>query len=116
MNSTISSITEPPRLYFYDVHEKFFDAYRAVMNPFFKDAEGKISKYTEMKKNALYVEPIYTPEDRNLICDEARKFVMSSDNEWSKVQNNLQRMGRTPVQVQIIFQIKMYKILCKTNI
>ena len=89
------------------VLEKFFDAYRAVMNPFFKDAEGKISNYTEMKKNALYAEPIYSPQDVNRICDEARKFIMTSDNEWSKVQNNIQKMGRTPVQVPIFSNLNV---------
>ena len=59
-----------------------------------------------MKKNALYKEPIYSPQDINRICDEARKFVMTSDTEWSKVQNNIQRMGRTPVQVPIFFKSK----------
>ena len=36
-------------MYFYDVRESYFDAYHDVMNPFYKDPNGKICMYTEMK-------------------------------------------------------------------
>ena len=74
------SITEPLKLY--DMRESFFDTYRRIMNPFFKHAEGEIMQYSEMKKNALYKEPIYSSEDRACIGDKARKFVMYSDTDW----------------------------------
>ena len=71
------------------------------MNPFFKHVEGEIAEYSEMKKNALYKEPIYSSEDRACIGDEARKFVMYSDTDWLKVQKSIGNLGRTPVQVYI---------------
>ena len=52
------------------------------MNPFFKHAEGEIAEYSEMKKNVLYKELIYSSEDQACIGDEARKFVMYSDTDW----------------------------------
>ena len=93
--------TEPHKLYFYDVRESFFDAYRDVMNPFFKDPNGKIMTYTEVKKRAVYHRPFYTREDTERIGDEARKFVMYSETDWTKADKLVRNMGRVSVQVNI---------------
>ena len=87
------------KLYFYDVRESFCDAYRTVMNPFYKDPNGKLCTYTSMKKHAVYHLPFYTNEDRAMIGEEARKFVMPSDKLWQKTNRILKVLGRTPVQV-----------------
>ena len=87
------------KLYFYDIRESFFDAYRTVMNPFYKDPNGKLCTYTSMKKCAVYHQPFYTEEDRSSIGDEARKFIMPSDKLWQKMNKIIKNMGRTPVQV-----------------
>ena len=78
------------------------------MNPFFKHAEGEIAEYSEMKKNMLYKEPIYSSEDRACIGDKARKFVMYSDTDWSKLQKLIGNLGRTPIQVYIS-RVKIFK-------
>ena len=87
------------KLYFYDVQELFFDAYQTVMNPFYKDPNGKLCTYTSMKKCAVYHQAFYMAEDRSSIGDEARKFIMPSDKLWQKMNKILKNMGRTPVQV-----------------
>lgn len=87
-------------MFFYDVRESFFDAYRSVMNPFYKDPNGKLCVYTEMKKTAVYHTPFYSPEDRSKVGDEARKFVMYSNEDWLKIDKKVKNMGRTPVQVK----------------
>ena len=71
------------------------------MNPFFKHVEGEIAEYSEMKKNTLYKEPIYSSEDQACIGDEARKFVMYSYTDWSKVQKSIGNLGRTSVPIYI---------------
>ena len=71
-----------------------------MMNPMFKDPNGKICIYDEMKKNALYHEPIYSYEDKKKVCEEARKYVMRSDTDWGKVQRLVGGMNRTSVQVK----------------
>ena len=40
-------------MYFYDVRESYFDVFREVMNPFYKDPNGKICTYTEMKRSSF---------------------------------------------------------------
>ena len=71
-----------------------------MMNPMFKDPNGKICSYNEMKKNAMYHEPIYSFEDKKKVCEEARKYVMRSDTDWGKVQRLVGGMNRTSVQVK----------------
>ena len=94
--------TEPWKLYFYDVRESFFDAYRTVMNPFYKDLNGKLCTYTTMKKHAVYHEPFYSQHDKKSIGEEARKFLMPSDKMWQKASKILNNIGRSPVQVKLI--------------
>ena len=84
---------------FFDVHETYFDAYRNVMNHVYKDPHGKICIYTEMKKTAVYHTPYYSSEDQQHICQEARKFVMRSDGNWTKTSTLVRNYGRSPVQV-----------------
>ena len=69
------------------------------MNQFYKDPNGKLCTYTSMKKRAVYHQPFYTEEDRALIGDKARKFIMPSNKLWQKMSRILKNMGRTPVQV-----------------
>ena len=85
---------------FLDVHETYFDAYQNVMNLVYKDPHGKICVYTEMKKTAVYHTPYYSSEDQQRICQEARKFVMRSDGDWTKTSTLVRNYGRTPVQVK----------------
>ena len=70
---------------FFDVCEIYFDAYRNVMNPVYKDPHGKICIYNEMKKTAVYHAPYYSSEDQKSISAEARKYIMRSDADWTKI-------------------------------
>ena len=72
------------------------------MNPYYCDPNGKLCVYTSMKKRAVYHQPIYNPEDKTHVSEEARKFIMPSNRLWSKARKNVENMGRTPVQVKII--------------
>ena len=76
--------TEPYNMYFYDVRESYFDAYRDVMNPFYKDPNGRICTYTEMKRHSVYYEPFYLNEDKHHVGEEGRKYMMPSDRLWTK--------------------------------
>ena len=84
---------------FFDVRETYFDPYQNIMNPFYKDAHGKICIYTEMKKAAVYHTPYYSSDDQQHICQEARNFVMRSDGDWTKISTLVRNYGRSPVQV-----------------
>ena len=96
-------ITEPYKMNFYDVRDSYFDGYRTVMNPFFKDPAGKICNYTEMKKRAVYHTPFYNDADRNSVGEEARKFIMYSNADWQKTDKYVRNLGQTPVQVKIFY-------------
>ena len=91
-------------MYFYDVREPYFDAYREVMNPFYKDPNGKICTYTEMKQRSVYHEPFYTNEDKRHVGEEGRKYMMPSDKLWTKSCKILTSLDRVAVQV-IIFSM-----------
>ena len=89
---------------FFDVRETYFDAYHNIMNPVYKDPHGSICIYTEMKKTAVYHPPYYSSEDQNSICQEARKFVMRSDADWTKISTLVRNYGRSPVQVTYLWK------------
>ena len=86
-------------MHFFDVRETYFDAYQNVMNPIYKDPHRKICIYTEMKKAAVYNSPYYSGDDQQCICQEARKFVMRSDGDRTKISTLVRNYGRSPVQV-----------------
>ena len=89
---------------FFNVRETYFDAYHNVMNPVYKDPHGKICISTEMKKTAVYHAPYYSSEDQNSVCQEARKFVMRSDADWTKISTLVRNYGRSPVQVTYLWK------------
>ena len=91
-------------MYFYDVREPYFDACREVMNPFYKDPNGKICTYTEMKQRSIYHEPFYMNEDKCHIGEEGRKYMMPSDKLWTKASKTLTSLDHVAVQV-IIFSM-----------
>ena len=97
------SFTEPVEMYFNDVRESYFDTYRGVMNPYYKDPNGKLYEYSMMKKRAVYHHPFYNSNDEKVVSEEARKCIMPSDKMWSKARKLVDNMGRTPVQVKINF-------------
>ena len=82
--------------------ESYFDAYRDVMNPFYKDPNGKICMYTEMKRRSVYHEPFYSNEDKRHVGEEGRKYMMPSDRIWNKASKTLTSLDRVAVQVMII--------------
>ena len=71
------------------------------MNPFYKDPNGKICTYTEMKQRSVYHEPFYTNEDKRHIGEEGRKYMMPSDRLWTKASKTLTSLDRVAVQVMI---------------
>ena len=73
------------------------------MNPYYKDPKGKLCVYTTMKKRAVYHHLYYNPDDKKVVSEESRKFIMPSDKMWSKARKLVDNMGRTPVQVKIYF-------------
>ena len=89
---------------FFDVRETYFDAYCNVMNPVYKDPHGKICIYNEMKKTAVYHAPYYSSEDQNSISAEARKYIMRSDADWTKISTLVRNYGRSPVQVTYLWK------------
>ena len=91
-------------MYFYDVSEPYFDTYREVMNPFYKDPNGKICTYTEMKQRSIYHKPFYMNEDKRHVGEEGRKYMMLSDKLWTKSCKILTSLDRVAVQV-IIFSM-----------
>ena len=60
-------IAEPPNIYWYDVREPYFNAYRDCMDPVYKDPLGRICEYTEMKKKTIYKQPFYRENMRERI-------------------------------------------------
>lgn len=100
-------ITEGHTLHFLDVRETYFDAYRAVMNPFFKDPNGLICDYKVMKKKAVYKQPFYSEGDKNKVSDEGRKLLLRTNADLSDIRRLLKSYHRTAVQVNLIQ--KMYK-------
>ena len=89
---------------FFDVRETYFDAYCNVMNPVYKDPHGKICIYNEMKKTAVYHAPYYSSDDQNSISAEARKYIMRSDADWTKISTLVRNYGRSPVQVTYLWK------------
>ena len=81
------------------------------MNLVYKDPHGKICVYTEMKKATVYHTPYYSSEDQNSICQEARKYVIRSDVDWTKISTLVRNYGRSPVQVTYL-----WNILCLNNV
>ena len=89
-------------MYFYDVRDSYFDAYCDVMNPFYKDPNGRICTFTEMKRRSVYHEPFYSNEDKRHVGEEGRKYMMPSDRIWNKASKTLTSLDRVAVQVMII--------------
>ena len=69
------------------------------MDPFFKDPNGKICQYTEMKDRSIYTMPYYSEADKQNINIEARKYLLGSNEELTKVRALLKPLKRIPVQV-----------------
>ena len=59
---------EPVNMYWYDIREEYFNAYREQMDPFYKDPNGVIFDYDEVDRSRIYSEPFYTEEQKDQDC------------------------------------------------
>ena len=82
--------------------EEYFNVYRSHIGGIYKAPEGQIINYNEVRKAALYDKPYYTPDDKEIITDEARKFLFKTTEDWQSCKNILQKMKRTLVQVSCL--------------
>ena len=81
------------------MRDSYFDAYRSAMNPFFKDPNGKICEYDEMKDRGIYRVPYYTEEEEHQVDVEARKYMFCSNTDYQQVRKMSQGMKRGLVKV-----------------
>ena len=93
--------TEPPNIYWLDVHESYFNGYRESMDPFYKDPFGHICQYTEMKKRIIYKEPFYKEHHKDKIDAEGRKCFLTSNDDYKIMKRQLQILNRTVAAVRI---------------
>ena len=91
-------------MYWLDVRESYFNGYRECMNPFYKDAFGRICVYKEMKNRALYREPSYLSDTR--IEADACLLLMKSNEEYRVVKRQLQSLNRAGVLVSVLIKFK----------
>ena len=78
------------------------------MEDVFKAPGSHIVQYEEMRPEQLYKKPYYQESDREFIDEEARKFLLSSNEDLKNVKRTLQGIKRTMVQVSFL-KLIIYK-------
>ena len=58
-----------------------------------------------MKKPSLYVTPFYTEEEKKIVTDETRKFMLWSNKDYAELKRTCQGYGRKIIQVFSPFNI-----------
>ena len=107
--SLLLIFTEPANLHFLDVSEEYFNEYRKYIGGFYKAPDGHIVNHKEVRKSAQYQKPYYDTNSKEIITDEARKFLFKKTEDWQSCKSILQKMKRSLVQVSyFIYYNKNY--------
>ena len=76
-----------------------------MTNPYFKDPNGDIKDYGETVGTIDYSVPYYSTDQKESISEEARKFILGSNDDLSRVRRMLKPLNRVPVQVWLFLKL-----------
>ena len=76
-----------------------------MANPYYKDPNGEIKDYGETVGTIDYSVLYYSTDQKEMISEEARKFILGSNDDLSHVRRMLKPLNRVPVQVWLFFKL-----------
>ena len=97
----LNFFTEPPKVYFQDVRESYFNTYRQYIDDFFRASDKEICNYVDTHPQSLYRTPYYKDNDPNKPDLETRKFYFSSKGDFTHCKKIINNLGRNMIQVRI---------------
>ena len=98
---------------FKDIQETYFNGYRDVLNPVYKDPAGIIFEHAETNRRKTYNEPLIDSSKINKMDVEARKCLMKDQSDWKNIKRKLQMYNRSPLRVS---ENNILKIVIKNQL